>query len=147
MTMNGNPKNGATLIDGVLTDSNGKSAMALTQSSPWKHGTSSRMYFSRAAFSSREQLSVAMAHELGHLVFNNNAALFSMSNQVLSKTGLLNNEGHVALQNMTLKMINMNGWNQNLISNQVWKFDFQSRPLPQLESAIQFLIKNRIKFP
>ncbi|WP_165940138.1 RHS repeat domain-containing protein [Dyadobacter psychrotolerans] len=94
--------------DGVITTPDKIRALAYTKSTPWKHGYSSKIFFGKAAFSSREQLASTMAHEFGHVTFAN-SVLYNMSKWELTNS-IADNEGHLAIYQMQNRLIEINGW-------------------------------------
>ncbi len=145
MTMNDLPKGATMGIDGVITTADGERALAVTEPIIWKHGASSRIYFGKAAFSSREQLAVAMAHEFGHVIYAN-IGLSQWSRELTGNVHpSLNTEGHIAIQKMTGNLILRNGWNTGIFSSQVWDFS-NAQSYQQLYDPIKFLIRT-ITFP
>lgn len=140
MTMNDLPKGATMGADGIITTASGERALGVTQSSIWKHGSSSRIYFGKAAFSSREQLAAAMAHEFGHLIHANMGLSSWASELTRNKDILLNTEGHIAIQKMTGELILKNGWKPGMFSSQVWVFG-NAQSYQGLYDPIKFLIK------
>lgn len=99
--------------DGVITTPDKTRALAYTKSTQWKHGMSSKIFFGKAAFSSREQLASTMAHELSHVTFAN-SSLYSMSQWELTNS-VADNEGHLAIYEMQNRLLQINGW-QRVVS-------------------------------
>jgi RHS repeat-associated protein len=124
---------------------NGDAAYAVTRHSFMKHGTKSNVYFAKAAFSSKEQLAVVMAHEFGHVLFAQNPGLYAFSIQEIAKNGPLNTLGHQAIQTMTRDLILKNNWNIHKIGGQVTNFTFWSSEA-NLMNVINKLVRP-IKFP
>jgi len=82
-------------------------------------GNSYKMYLSSSAFVSKEQLSLVMAHELGHVVhFSLGLTADALTKITNGKTNLLDNWGHVAIQRMTRDFLNTNGWSNLGLSGQ-----------------------------
>lgn len=121
------PKNNATLPGGYCVDSagnvyneaTGQLVLATTKPSQWMNGNSYRIRFSSAAFSSKEQLSLVMAHELGHVThFSLGLGVDALTKITNGKTDLLDNWGHVAIQRMTRDFLKTNGWSNLGLSGQ-----------------------------
>lgn len=139
------PANALHQADGTwLID--GESVVAITRPYVWSHGKLSKIYFSRAAFQSKEYLSVTMAHELGH-VTHNYLGLSKLAKEKLDMPSkLLDNEGHLAIQKMTYNFIQKNGWVPSAFNVQSAEI-FRMRLADQyLYDPISFLIK-KIVFP
>jgi RHS repeat-associated protein len=123
----------------------GEDIFAVTRYSIWKHGASSKIYFAKAAFSSKEQLSVVMTHELGYVVLAQNPALYRLAKTETGSDGLLETYGHQAIQTMTRDLILKNNWNIYRIGGQVTDFGgFQAEA--SLLNSISKLVRE-IKFP
>ena len=120
--------------------SNGQKAFAVTRPTIWKGGDYYKIYFGRNAFSSKEQLSFVLTHELGHVI-HDRLGLSSLASEIAS-TGLLDTEGHVAIQAMTFDFLAKNGWNYNSFSSQAIPESFTgSRPDKLLLNPIKTLIR------
>ena len=120
--------------------SEGKKALAVTKSTIWKGGNYHKIYFGRNAFSSKEQLSFVLTHELGHVI-HSRLNLSSLASEA-ALSGLLDNEGHVAIQAMTFDFLKLNGWNYLNFSSQARPVDFiGTSPYPQLMTPIKTLIR------
>ncbi|MCR9064911.1 MAG: DUF6443 domain-containing protein [Cytophagales bacterium] len=119
----------------------GDEAFAITRSSIWKGGNAYKIYFAKNAFASKEQLALSLTHELGHVSFKS-LGLSNLADEVIGK-GLLDTEGHVAIQKMTVNLIIKNGWQNLNLGGQV-SFD-KLRMTPDsykiLNESISHLIK------
>jgi RHS repeat-associated protein len=128
------PEENGSLISG------GKKALAVTKSTIWKGGDYHKIYFGRNAFSSKEQLSFVLTHELGHVIHSRLNLSSLASESALS--GLLDNEGHVAIQTMTFDFLKINKWNYLNFSSQARPINFiGASPYPQLLEPIKTLIR------
>ena len=128
--------------NGSFVGPDGIKAMAVTKNRVWRGGSKSSIYFSESAFSSKEQLAYTMAHEMGHVI-HSNIGMKSIAQELTGRGGLLDNEGHVAIQTMTFNLIRKNGW-QNM-SGQAYGF-FGLSPYPKLLNPIMTLSR-KIIFP
>ncbi len=137
---------GYTYENGYFCSPEGREVLGITQPSIWKQGkASSRLFFARNAFDSKEKLSLVMAHEFGHVI-HFNLGLHDLASQA-SNSALrsIDNEGHIAIQKMTYELINKNGWAIPTI--QVPAHILQRyQTYPQLYDPLQGLIK-KIRFP
>lgn len=95
-----------------------------------------QMLFSRSAFASKEQLAFSLVHELGHVI-HNKSGLNILASEKVRSSGLLNNEGHVAIQTMTFDFLITNGWNYKNFS-QATNF-IGTSPYPALLDPIRIL--------
>ena len=113
MTMKLRPKNYQVAADGTWYNVKTKGIYAITQRKVWFHGKSwSSVYFSQAAFKSKEVLAFTMAHELGHVTHNYTDPLRKLAGDYIpGMSGQLDNEGHYAIQKMTYNLVRENGWN------------------------------------
>lgn len=125
-------ENGSLLFEG-------KKALAVTESSIWKGGDNHKMYFGKNAFSSKEQLAFTLTHELGHVVHSRLGLASLAAGKATS--GLLDNEGHVAIQTMTFNFIKKNGWNYNNFPQAVGIDFIGTSPYPSLLNPIKYLIR------
>jgi hypothetical protein len=83
----------------------GDKAYALTKTTISSRGQYNRMYFGKAAFASKEQLSFTLAHELGHVKLN----MLGYANSVLNGFGNVT-EHHMAIGKMEQDLVKMNNW-------------------------------------
>ena len=132
--------------DGTWVLSDKSKALAVTQSSIWKHGRVHRIFFSPAAFSSKEKLVCVMAHELGHVVLNSSSYLYKLAHVQTQYGGesIFNNQGHVAIFKMQYDLDKLNNWGN------LWRFNISDGLImdwadSELYNAIKFLIRP-IKF-
>ncbi|MCU0323626.1 MAG: DUF6443 domain-containing protein [Spirosomaceae bacterium] len=102
------PKSYKVNSRGSFTNSKGDDVLAVTYYRVWKGGSKQSIFFSKASFASKELLAYTMTHEMGHVIHNNLGLSSEASEKALS--GLLDTEGHVAIQGMTLDLIKINKW-------------------------------------
>jgi hypothetical protein len=142
MSMTHRPSNIKVEGDYFITNiDKAEQALAVTRPHIWAHGNSSNVYFAKAAFRSKEQLSYTMAHEFGHVI-HNSLGLGTLSNSKLGTpiTGI-DNEGHFAIGVMTNRLIKTNGWKG------LGTFNFgYDQPMDNLYEPIKTLIR-KIKLP
>lgn len=153
LTMNNIPSEYKVFADGTWGNTNYKEGgvLAVTRSRVWFHGRYSRIYFSQAAFASKERLAHTMAHELGHVSLFATKKLFDAAKETESwmhPFTQTDNRGHVAIQKMTYDLAVKNGWNvQNLKLAQITSERFFAANFYEtLYKALEWLIKP-IKFP
>lgn len=144
---------GKMQADGSILTSDGKSVLAVTESSTvdlgfWKGKKNvHKMYLSHNAFSSREQLAFVMQHELNHVRIYNaglsyvaNKAIELKSDAAKRYSGLLNNIGHYHIQEYGTKFIEINGWRN--ISSSVPSRVFSSINYQMANRQIWSLLKH-----
>lgn len=103
----------------MFNETSGNWVLGTTTQSPWMAGNSYKMYLSTTAFASKEQLSLVMAHELGHIThFSFGLTTDALTKITNGKTSLLDDWGHVAIQRMTYNFLKTNGWSNLGLSGQ-----------------------------
>ncbi len=145
MVIKGHVPGGHSLKDGFFLDpKDGVKAYAITEPLVWNHGTTSRLYFAPAAFSSRELLASTMAHEIGHSI-HFNLGLSDFANEKINLVNsVIDDEGHNAIFTMQFYLHQKNNWN----FNNGWFSDLGGlqvgRPYPALYDPIKTLIRKII---
>jgi hypothetical protein len=147
MSMEKMPPGTKILADGTWLTKSGENALAVTVRSWWIPNTkTSAVMFSKAAFSSKERLAHIMAHELGH-VTHNYLGLAASASLKTGYDGLIDSDGHQAIQRMTLELTNLNKWSvQALKLSQYTDASYLSTSYESLFNPLKFLIK-KIIFP
>ncbi len=144
---------GTMQANGSILTSDGASALGVTESSTvdlgfWKgKQTLHKMFLSHNAFSSREQLSFVMQHELGHVRIYN-AGLSNIAKESLKLksataekySGLLDNIGHYHIQEYGTKFLEINGWSN--IRSSIPSYIFDSNYYQMANKQIWNLLKN-----
>ncbi|CVK16170.1 hypothetical protein Ga0061079_105129 [Apibacter mensalis] len=126
---------------GNITGPKGK-VLGVTRSSIWKHGDNYKILFASGAFSSKEQLSYVLVHELGHVNISK-AGLSSIASQKIVQGAhkLIDNVGHQAIQKMTYKFLQTNGWLNLNIIGQATKEVLDNWMLPDVNGTVYNAIK------
>lgn len=124
----------------------GKRAAAATQFRTWAHGNSSRVLFSKFAFQSNQALGGTMAHELGHVTHNYLDLAADAGEELLVKSGVLDTEGHLAINKMTYQLNLYNGWNPAESIVQSTNTFTMNTAQSKLYNPLLFLIK-KLVFP
>jgi len=114
----------------------GRDALAVTVSTVWKHGAIHRIYFSQAAFSSKELLASTIAHEIGHVVLGNSRLL----SEAIISSGRFDSEAHRAIYKMQNELQNLNKWG-NILNFKPIEFRYMDLVEDAFFSPLKFLIR------